>query len=116
MRDKSWSQPDLEADMAATKLKASSRVGAALEGSPQIEWVPIGTLHPNPRNGRTHSKKQLKQIAASIRQFGFINPLIVDSDSTVLAGNGRFAAARLDGLTRVPILRFDHLSVAQKRA
>jgi DNA modification methylase len=86
------------------------------EGSTQIEWVPIGTLRPNPRNGRTHSKKQLKQIAASIRQFGFINPLIVDNDDTVLAGHGRLGAARMNGLTHVPIIRLHQLSTAQKRA
>jgi DNA modification methylase len=102
--------------MAATKLKSSSSNGAALEGLPQIEWVPIATVRPNPRNGRTHSKKQLKQIAASIRQFGFINPLIVDSDNTVLAGHGRLAAADLNGLAHVPVIRFHHLSMAQKRA
>jgi DNA modification methylase len=116
MRDKSWSQLDLETDMAANKLKASSSNGTALESSPQIEWVTIGTLRPNPRNGRTHSKKQVKQIAASIRQFGFINPLIVDGDNIVLAGGGRLAAARLNGLTHVPVIRFHHLSMAQKRA
>jgi ParB-like chromosome segregation protein Spo0J len=86
------------------------------EGSPQIEWVLIGTLRPNPRNGRTHSKKQLKQIAASIRQFGFINPVIVDNDDTVLAGHGRLGAARMNGLTHVPIIRLHQLSPAQKRA
>jgi DNA modification methylase len=114
MRDNPVS--DLEANMAATKLKSSSSNGAALEGSPQIEWVPIGTLRPNPRNGRTHSKKQVKQIAASISKFGFLNPVIVDSDNIVLAGSGRLAAADLDGLTHVPVIRFHHLSMAQKRA
>jgi DNA modification methylase len=102
--------------MAATKPKASSSDGPALEGSPQIQWVPIWTLRPNPRNARTHSKKQLRLIAESIRAFGFINPVIVDSDNTVLAGHGRLEAARLAGLTHVPVIRFDHLTPAQKRA
>ena len=90
--------------------------GADPRGSPQIEWVPIGALRPNPRNGRTHSKKQLKQIAASIRTFGFLNPVIADAHNSVLAGHGRLEAARLIGLTHVPVIRFDHLTPAQKRA
>jgi hypothetical protein len=85
-------------------------------GSPQIEWVPIGALRPNPRNGRTHSKKQLKQIAASIRAFGFLNPVISDAHNNVLAGHGRLEAAQIIGLTHVPVIRFDHLTPAQKRA
>jgi DNA modification methylase len=84
--------------------------------SPHIDWVPLDALRPNPRNARAHSKKQLRQIASSIRKFGFLNPIIVDGDSTVLAGHGRLAAARLEGLAEVPVIRFDHLSTAQKRA
>ena len=93
-----------------------SHSGADPRGSPQFEWVPIGALRPNPRNGRTHSKKQLKQIAASIREFGFLNPVIADAHNSVLAGHGRLEAARLIGLTHVPVIRFDHLTPAQKRA
>jgi DNA modification methylase len=79
---------------------------------PQVEW----SIRPNPRNARTHSKKQIKQIAASIKKFGFLNPLIVDDANMVLAGHGRLEAARLEGLTHAPILRFGHLTEAQKRA
>ena len=71
---------------------------------------------PNPKNPRTHSKKQIKQIAASIRKFGFLNPLIVDDENMVLAGHGRLEAARLEGLAEVPIVRSGQLSEAQKRA
>ena len=78
--------------------------------------MPIWTLRPNPRNARTHSKKQLRQIADSIKAFGFINPVIVDNDNTVLAGHGRLEAARIAGLTHVRVIRFDHLTPAQKRA
>jgi DNA modification methylase len=99
----------------ATNPRASQS-SADRGGSPQIEWVPIGALRPNPRNGRTHSKKQLKQIAASIRAFGFLNPAIADAHNNVLAGHGRLEAARLIGLTHVPVIRFDHLTPAQKRA
>jgi DNA modification methylase len=78
--------------------------------------VPIGRLRPNPRNPRTHSKKQIKQIAASIRAFGFLNPVMVDSDNVVLAGHGRLEAARLEGVVEVPVICLDHLTAAQKRA
>ena len=71
---------------------------------------------PNPKNPRTHSKKQIKQIAASIRKFGFLNPLIVDDENMVLAGHGRLKTARLEGLTEVPIVRSGQLTEAQKRA
>ena len=66
---------------------------------PRTEWLPIGALRLNPRNPRTHSNKQIKQIAASIRKFGFLSPLIVDENNMVLAGHGRLEAARLEGLT-----------------
>jgi DNA modification methylase len=89
---------------------------AEAAGWPQIEWVPIDKLRSNPRNARTHSKKQVPQIGASIRKFGFLNPVIVGDDDIVLAGNGRLQAARLEGLDQIPIIRFDHLTTAQKRA
>ena len=83
---------------------------------PRIEWAPIAKIRPNAKNARTHSKKQIRQIAASIRKFGFLNPLIVDDESMVLAGHGRLEGARLEGMAQVPIVRFGHLSEAQKRA
>jgi ParB-like chromosome segregation protein Spo0J len=84
--------------------------------SPRTELVRLETLRPNPRNARTHSKKQIRQIASSIQKFGFLNPVIVDEDNLVLAGHGRLEAARLGGLTHVPTVCFDHLTAAQKRA
>src|SRR5208337_3981820 len=87
-----------------------------MAGAPRIEWASIATIRPDPKNSRTHSRKQLRQIAASIRKFGFLNPLIVDDGDMILAGHGRLEAARLEGMAHVPIIRFDHLSEAQKRA
>ena len=84
--------------------------------APGIEWLPLKLVHPNPRNPRTHSKKQIRQIAASIREFGFLSPVIVDENKMVLAGHGRLEAARLEGLVQVPTVCFDHLTAAQKRA
>ena len=83
---------------------------------PPVEWAPIESLRPNPKNARTHSKKQIRQIAQSICTFRFLNPAIVDDQNMILAGHGRFEAARLEGLAHVPILRFSHLTEAQKRA
>jgi DNA modification methylase len=78
--------------------------------------LPIETLVPFNRNARTHSKKQVKQIAASIEKFGFVNPVLVDENRTILAGHGRVEAAKLLSWKEVPTLRIDHLSEADKRA
>ena len=82
----------------------------------QITHHPIAALSPWSRNARTHSKKQVRQIAASIRQFGFTNPVLIDEAGTILAGHGRVAAAKLLGMTKVPCLRIEHMSEDEKRA
>jgi hypothetical protein len=102
--------------MAAADTSASSNNRADPAGTPRTEWVPIGVLRPNPRNARTHSRKQIKQIAASIKKFGFLNSVLVDDADMVLAGHGRLEAAKLENLSHVPVIRFDHLTEAQKRA
>ena len=84
--------------------------------APQITHRPLATLTPWARNARTHSTKQIRQIAASIRQFGFTAPVLIDEAGTILAGHGRVAAATQLGLTTVPCLQIEHLSEAQKRA
>ena len=82
----------------------------------QITYRPIAALVPWTRNARSHSKKQVRQIAASIRQFGFTNPVLIDEAGTILAGHGRVAAAKLLGMTEVPCLRIEHMSDNEKRA
>jgi DNA modification methylase len=82
----------------------------------EIELLPIGEIQPNPRNARKHSKKQIRQIADSIRAFGFLVPVLVDEISTTLGGHGRIEAAKLLGLKEVPVIRVKGLSEAQKRA
>ena len=82
----------------------------------RIEQVAIGKLKPAKRNARTHSKKQIHQIAASITEFGFTNPVLVDRKDQILAGHGRFEAAKLLGLPNVPVIRLEHLTEQQKRA
>jgi ParB-like chromosome segregation protein Spo0J len=82
----------------------------------QIEQVAVSALIPYARNSRTHSDKQVAQIAASIREFGFTNPVLIDADSGIIAGHGRVMAARKLGMDAVPCLRLGHLSDTQKRA
>jgi DNA modification methylase len=78
--------------------------------------IAIRDLAPWARNARTHSRKQVRQIAASIERFGFTNPVLIDEKRTILAGHGRVEAAKLLGMAEVPCLRLDHMSEAEKRA
>jgi len=82
----------------------------------RIEQWPIDKLLPFAKNARIHSKTQIAQIAASIRLFGFINPILVRSDGTIIAGHGRALAAPMAGLKVVPVIVLDHLSLAECRA
>ena len=81
-----------------------------------IKYADTGTLNPNPRNSRTHSAKQIQQIARSIQSYGFNNPILVDAEGTVVAGHGRLEAAMKLGMAKVPTICLDHLSDAQRRA
>src|ERR1700691_2774418 len=80
----------------------------------RIEHLPVAGLKPTPRNARLHPKKQLHQIAASIREFGFNSIVVIDEDDVILVGHGRVEAARLAGLTSVPVLRITHLPAQQR--
>jgi site-specific DNA-methyltransferase (adenine-specific) len=82
----------------------------------RIEMWPLERLRPYERNARTHSPEQVAQIAASIQEFGFTNPLLVDGSDGILAGHGRLAAAKGMGLAEVPVIVLDHLSAEQRRA
>src|SRR5580704_11387593 len=82
----------------------------------RIEMWLLDKLIPFARNPRTHSDEQVAQIAASIAEFGFNNPILVDTNAGIIAGHGRLLAARKLGLTEVPVIVLDHLSEAQKRA
>ena len=81
-----------------------------------VSAVPVAELLPYAENARTHSPSQVAQIAASIAEFGFVNPVLVDAEGVLIAGHGRVMAAKQLGLTSVPVLRLDHLSPAQARA
>src|SRR5574343_231463 len=82
----------------------------------QIETLAVDRLIPYARNSRTHSDGQVAQIAASIKEFGFTNPVLVDAAGAIIAGHGRVLAARKLGLSEVPCIRLGHLTEAQKRA
>jgi DNA modification methylase len=84
--------------------------------APAVETRAVEDLKVNPRNARTHSDRQAQQIAASMREFGFIVPIVVDENGLVLAGHGRLEAARLLSLTEVPTIQVKHLTPERKRA
>lgn len=81
-----------------------------------LEAIQIDALIPYARNSRTHSDAQVAQIAASIKEFGFTNPVLIDAGGGIIAGHGRVLAARKLGLSEVPCIRLEHLTDAQKRA
>src|SRR5260370_30135761 len=82
----------------------------------KIEVTSVHELRPYPNNARTHSKKQIRQIANSIKTFGFCNPVLIDDAKQIIAGHGRVEAAKLLGIDAVPTCRLSHLSEAEKRA
>ena len=81
-----------------------------------VEYRPVGDLIPYAKNARTHDEAHVAQIAASIRAFGWTNPILVDGENGVIAGHGRLLAARKLGIGTVPVIELDGLSDAEKRA
>lgn len=82
----------------------------------EMQLVPIGKLVPYVNNARTHSPEQINKLRSSLREFGFINPVIIDRDFGVIAGHGRILAAKEEGIKEVPCVFADHLTEAQKKA
>ena len=82
----------------------------------QIEQLKVGDLIPYVNNSRTHSDEQVTQVASSIKEFGFTNPILIDDDGGIIAGHGRLMAAKKLGLVEVPCIRLGHLSEAQRKA
>ncbi len=82
----------------------------------KIRMTPVGDLTPYAGNARTHSDAQIAQIAASIEEFGFTNPILAGSDGVIIAGHGRLLATERLGLDKVPVITLDHLDEAQRRA
>lgn len=104
----------------SSDLRESDGAAAVFRGQPSkprnLEYVAIDDVKPSARNARTHSRKQVQQIAESIQKFGFNNPILVDDGLEVIAGHGRLQAAKKLGLSEVPIVRLCHMSDAEKRA
>ena len=96
---------------APTVDDATVRVAAE-----QLVMVPIDELVPYANNARIHDKKQIAQIRASLREFGFVTPLLIDFDNNIIAGHGRLEAARAEGLAEVPCVLVSNLTEAQRKA
>ena len=87
-----------------------------MKNNPKIEILKTESLIPYARNSRTHSEAQVAQIAGSIREFGFTNPVLIDAENGIIAGHGRIMAAQKLGLKDVPCIRLDHLTETQRKA
>lgn len=87
-----------------------------MQGATKIEWQSVEKLIPYAKNARTHSDEQVAQIAGSIKEFGFNNPVLVDKDNSIIAGHGRVMAARKLGMDKVPVVILDHLTESQRKA
>ena len=82
----------------------------------EMQLIPIGKLVPYVNNARTHSKEQITKLRSSLREFGFVNPVIIDREFNVIAGHGRILAAKEENIEQVPCVFVDHLTEAQKKA
>jgi len=82
----------------------------------KLEWRSVSTLIPYARNSRTHSDEQIAQIAASIKEFGWTNPILIDGDNGIIAGHGRLSAARKLGHEEVPVIELKDLTKTQRKA
>ena len=111
-----------DASLAGTKVQVRpvfDDIANVLQSRPPplaVEYRPAAALIPFAKNARTHSDAQVAQIAASIREFGWTNPILVDGENGVIAGHGRLLAARKLGMGEVPVIELAGLSEAQKRA
>jgi ParB-like chromosome segregation protein Spo0J len=97
-----------------TGVEESAAVAKAM--AKRIEVWPIDRLAPYERNARTHSDEQISQIVASISEFGFVNPILIDAEGGVIAGHGRLLAAKFLQMMNVPVVVLDHLTPEQQRA
>lgn len=95
---------------------SDSKADAATHRQLAVSYKPLGELRPDPRNARTHPKRQVEQIVQSIRTFGFTNPILSDPQGNLIAGHGRLRAAKEMGLEQVPVIELTGLSEAHKKA
>ena len=87
-----------------------------MQSTERFEKVNIEKLVPYARNARTHGKEQILQLRSSLREYGFVNPVLCDKEYNIIAGHGRIMAAKAEGLTEVPCVFVEHLTEAQKKA
>jgi len=109
----------IQSTMKRTDQKKGETISndpCALLKAPRLEMLPTDTLIPYARNSRSHSPEQVAQIAGSIREFGFTNPVLIDAENGIIAGHCRVLAAQKLGRDEVPCIRLDHLTETQKRA
>jgi ParB-like nuclease domain len=107
---------DSRVNQSIAKTPDSIQSARDNEANQRIEIVQLGRLATNKGNARTHSKKQIGQIARSIERFGFINPIVIDDADQIIAGHGRYEAARRLNIDSVPVLRVSHLTTAERKA
>ena len=105
-----------ERPVAQKSRKNTKAVGTSKGRKLYLVDRPITSLKPNPRNAREHSSKQVMQIAASMKEFGATNPILIDEDNVIIAGHGRLEAAKALKLKCFPTIRISHLTEDQKRA
>ena len=82
----------------------------------KLEYIDIAKIIPYAKNSRTHDERQVSQVAASIKEFGFTNPILIDADNGIIAGHGRLMAAQRLGIDKAPCIRLSHLTESQKKA
>lgn len=82
----------------------------------ELKLIPIDELVPYANNARTHSKEQINKIRSSLREFGFVNPVLIDKEKNIIAGHGRCLAAKEEGIKEVPCVLVEYLTEAQKKA
>ena len=106
--------------MTKTRIKKTrtphSKSRSSKKTKRSVEYAAIASLKPNPHNARCHGKKQLALICRSIEQFGFNVPILIDGEGSIIAGHGRYEAAKLLGLETVPVISLEHLTEAEQRA
>jgi site-specific DNA-methyltransferase (adenine-specific) len=98
------------------KWRPAFYVGGNMHITDKFEIVPVAEIKPDERNARKHSDEQIKELRRSLREFGFVNPLLIDRDKKIIAGHGRLTAAIAEGMAAVPCIFVEHLTEAQRRA
>lgn len=105
-----------KAKTEATELLPPLAQGETVAITERLELVPVAELIPYARNARTHSQEQIRALQASIREYGFVSPVVIDAQRGIVAGHGRVLAAQAMGMECVPCVYAEHLTEAQKRS